>query len=130
MLAFLVILLSAFQIALAAASSKCPPSNIIGNYFPAYTSDQTGAAWSNADLTYYFVAGTTQQGFTIPANQSNLHAFVKEARAKKTKPLITIGGWTGSRYFSDLVATAAARNKFAKQIVDLVKGYKLDGVDL
>ena len=32
--------------------------------------------------------------------------------------LITIGGWGGSTYFSDVAATRAARNKFAASCVD------------
>lgn len=45
------------------------------------------------------------------------------------KPLISVGGWTGSRFFSTAVATPANRTAFVKTIVDFVVKYQLDGVD-
>lgn len=45
------------------------------------------------------------------------------------KALISAGGWTGSRYFSDNVATADNRTAFVKTITDLATNYSLDGID-
>ncbi|KAK7047928.1 hypothetical protein VNI00_006256 [Paramarasmius palmivorus] len=42
---------------------------------------------------------------------------------------LSIGGWTGSRYFSSAVSTAESRTAFVKTIVDLVNQYDLDGID-
>ena len=46
------------------------------------------------------------------------------------KLLISIGGWSDSKYFSDAAATAARREKFAASCVDFVVEQGLDGVDL
>ena len=45
------------------------------------------------------------------------------------KALLTIGGWTGSQYFSSAVATEANRTAFVKTMTDLVSKYDLDGLD-
>jgi chitinase len=42
---------------------------------------------------------------------------------------LSIGGWTGSGYFSSAVATAANRTSFVQAVVSLVTKYNLDGVD-
>jgi len=41
---------------------------------------------------------------------------------------ISIGGWTGSSYFSTAV-TPQNRSTFVKAVLDLTAKYKLDGVD-
>lgn len=41
---------------------------------------------------------------------------------------ISIGGWTGSGYFSPAV-TPQNRTMFVKAVLDLAAKYKLDGVD-
>ncbi|HVS93134.1 MAG TPA: glycoside hydrolase family 18 protein [Mucilaginibacter sp.] len=48
----------------------------------------------------------------------------------KLKVLISIGGWGGSRYFSDAVFTDTARQGFAASAVAIVKKYGLDGIDI
>ncbi|MBS1529452.1 MAG: chitinase, partial [Bacteroidetes bacterium] len=61
----------------------------------------------------------------------NFHNLLK---LKKINPglkvLISIGGWGGSRYFSDAVFTDTARAAFAASAVAIVKKYNLDGVDI
>jgi chitinase len=46
------------------------------------------------------------------------------------KILISIGGWIWSGNFSDAVLTPSSRKLFAKSSVDIVREYKLDGVDI
>jgi len=46
------------------------------------------------------------------------------------KILISIGGWAWSENFSDAVLTETSRKIFAKSSVDIIKKYKLDGVDI
>ncbi|KAA0993698.1 glycoside hydrolase family 18 protein [Dyadobacter aurulentus] len=46
------------------------------------------------------------------------------------KILISIGGWAWSENFSDAVLTQTSRVKFAKSAVDIIRQYKLDGVDI
>jgi chitinase len=43
--------------------------------------------------------------------------------------LLSVGGWTDSRYFSSAVATEANRTAFAKAVMAAVSQYNLDGVE-
>lgn len=42
---------------------------------------------------------------------------------------MSIGGWTGSQYFSTAVATAENRTAFVKSVVGLASKYELDGIE-
>ena len=44
--------------------------------------------------------------------------------------LLTVGGWTGSRYFSTAVGSAENRTQFAHALLHLVDKYDLDGIDI
>ncbi|KAJ8495476.1 hypothetical protein ONZ45_g12846 [Pleurotus djamor] len=63
------------------------------------------------------------------SNPGVLPEFVRSAKENGVTPLISIGGWTGSRYFSNAVGSPENRTKFVKTIVSFVKKYQLAGVD-
>ncbi|KAK9896211.1 glycoside hydrolase family 18 protein [Cystobasidium minutum MCA 4210] len=63
----------------------------------------------------------------IPQLLPNATKLVDDAGAHR---LVSIGGWTGSQYFSLRVRDAAAREKFVGQVVKLVVDGTYDGVDL
>lgn len=46
------------------------------------------------------------------------------------KILISVGGWTWSKNFSDAVLTDASTQQFAQSAVDIVSAHQLDGVDI
>jgi chitinase len=46
------------------------------------------------------------------------------------KALFVVGGWTGSVYFSDLMASSTKRTRFAKQLAAFQDKYRFDGIDL
>lgn len=46
------------------------------------------------------------------------------------KVLVSIGGWTWSKNFSDVALEAESRKVFAQSAVDLLKKYSLDGIDI
>nr|BAM67139.1 chitinase [Paenibacillus sp. FPU-7] len=46
------------------------------------------------------------------------------------KTIISVGGWTWSNRFSDVAASAATRQTFAKSAVQFLRTYGFDGVDL
>jgi chitinase len=57
---------------------------------------------------------------------------LKALRAKNPQLLVllSVGGWSGSTYFSDLAATSGARRKFAVSCVQLVEKFGFDGLDI
>lgn len=46
------------------------------------------------------------------------------------KILISVGGWSRSKFFSDAAFTVESRELFAESAVDFMKKFNLDGVDL
>jgi chitinase len=43
--------------------------------------------------------------------------------------MVSIGGWTGSRFFSTSIGSAENRTAFVKTCLDFVSEYDLDGLD-
>jgi chitinase len=60
--------------------------------------------------------------------------FAELNRLKQAYPhlrtIISVGGWTWSNRFSDVAATQATREVFAKSAVDFLRKYNFDGIDL
>ncbi|KAJ2716641.1 hypothetical protein H4R19_000532 [Coemansia spiralis] len=76
--------------------------------------------------------------FAIPT-QSGTFSFdgdwflpqvVKDMHAKGTKVLMSVGGWTGSNYFSNIVKSEGSRTTMINAMVDYVKKNDLDGIDI
>jgi len=65
--------------------------------------------------------------YDIP-NFSDLHELKKAYPHLKT--LISVGGWTYSGLFSDAVLTQASREAFTDSIIDFIRAYGFDGVDI
>jgi chitinase len=82
-----------------------------------------GAGDAYADYQKTFDASTSVSGVADTWNQPLVGNFnqLKELKAKypNLKILLSIGGWTYSKYFSDVAATAASRQKFVSSCVDL-----------
>jgi hypothetical protein len=49
---------------------------------------------------------------------------------QEVSAILSVGGWSGSRYFSSAVATDANRTAFAEAILNVVGKYKLDGIEI
>ncbi|ORY88714.1 glycosyl hydrolases family 18-domain-containing protein [Leucosporidium creatinivorum] len=81
---------------------------------------------------YYFVTVTTATGMELPSDQSteDIKSFIKLAKANNVTPIFTLGGWTGSQYFSSLAASASSRTKLAKQLLAFANKYGFEGVDV
>jgi len=62
---------------------------------------------------------------------SNLHAL-KSLRVQNPRLLIllSVGGWSGSTYFSDVAATFSTRKRFSASCLHMVESYGLDGLDI
>jgi chitinase len=57
---------------------------------------------------------------------------LKALRVKNPKLLVllSVGGWSGSKYFSDVAATPSARRHFSASCLRVVAKYGLDGIDI
>lgn len=103
----------------------------------------TGNGWNKTDLEKdadkmthinYAFAVPAANGELAPLGKKDtltlraLHALRKIN--KDLKLLISIGGWGGCKYFSDVSLTEPARQKFAKSAMALVNEFHLDGIDI
>ncbi|OLN96114.1 Chitinase A1 [Colletotrichum chlorophyti] len=116
-----------------------PVSNSTGlvasTYFAGYHAHRGAPVdsipWDKYTDAKYAFAETAEDGSLnlTKAAPDQLPVFVKAAHANNVKALVSIGGWTGSRFFSSSIGSPANRTAFVKTVLDLVATYDLDGVD-
>ncbi|PPQ64866.1 hypothetical protein CVT26_002584 [Gymnopilus dilepis] len=89
-------------------------------------------SWSKyTHLTYSF-AETSPNVRSLNLSGSDpaaLPQFVSEAHKNGVKALVSIGGWTGSRFYSSDVGSATNRTAFVETVLDFAEKYDLDGLD-
>ncbi|GAA5949955.1 hypothetical protein JCM3765_007749 [Sporobolomyces pararoseus] len=56
--------------------------------------------------------------------------FAEAATKAGTKPILTVGGWSGSAPFSKLVSSEDSRTKFAEAMVKLMEDNSFEGLDI
>ncbi|KAI8370835.1 glycoside hydrolase superfamily [Choanephora cucurbitarum] len=86
--------------------------------------------WNLLDHVVYSFSEPDAQGNMKGFTSSSLQSFTNKAHQHNVGVSISVGGWSGSKYFSSLVRTDASRKKLAKNIVQLVSEHNLDGVNL
>ncbi|WP_432931306.1 glycoside hydrolase family 18 protein [Microbispora sp. CA-135349] len=93
--------------------------------------DGAGDAW--ADYQRGFTAAESLDGVADPPDAplaGNFNQLKKlKARHPGLKALVSIGGWTYSKYFSDVARTTATRQRFVKSCLDAYIRGDLPGVD-
>ncbi|TFK20651.1 glycoside hydrolase [Coprinopsis marcescibilis] len=119
----------------AAAEPRAPESSVVagGWYAPWYKQDLPVSAisWEKySELAFAFAVTTPDSSvLDLLGEEETLREFVKEAQDHQVKAFVSVGGWTGSQYFSSAVATAENRTIFVKTITGLATEYNLDGID-
>ncbi len=112
---------------------------VVGYYagwaaYQGYTPDQIPAQHLT-QINYAFAEISPDTG-TIAledeAHDKRNLAALRKLRDKypHLKLLISVGGWSDSRYFSDVASTQARRERFADSCVQFIVEQGLDGVDL
>ncbi|KAF8217758.1 glycoside hydrolase family 18 protein [Mycena galopus ATCC 62051] len=108
---------------------------IASAWYPAWLADDfppSSIPWSKYNAMTFAFATTTPDVSTIALDDVSAQAlqpFVSDAHSNGVSALLSIGGWSGSQYYSTAVATAANRTAFAQTILNLVTQYDLDGID-
>jgi len=46
------------------------------------------------------------------------------------KVLLSIGGWTGSKYYSKMTSSSSNRSKFVKSVKRMLEASDADGIDI
>lgn len=89
-------------------------------------------SWDKYTSVTFAFALTTSDPSAVSIDSTGLALlprFVAQAKSHNVNALITIGGWTGSQFFSSNVATAANRTILVKTVTQLATKYQLDGLD-
>ncbi|KAH9027953.1 chitinase [Lactarius pseudohatsudake] len=116
-------------------TSRSPSNFVAASWYAGWhSSDFTlqDVSWSKYSSVIYAFAVPTPVANVIGLEDSDkalLPQFVQTAHANNVHALLSIGGWTGSRYFSSAVATGANRTAFAQAVMKLVSTYNLDGIE-
>ncbi|KAJ6583772.1 glycoside hydrolase family 18 protein [Mycena sp. CBHHK59/15] len=138
MLCSLLSLLPVLLTSVGFAQAKTGTSKVATAWYAGWHADSAPAfplskvSWEKyTHLTYAF-AETTPDVRVVTLNGSNpelLPKFVATAHAHGVKAKVSVGGWTGSLFWSSNVATAQNRTLFVKTLIDFTKKYELDGLD-
>lgn len=116
--------------------TRTSTNKLMAGYWADWTASTlpaTSIDFSKFDIVNYaFALPTAEFDLWIPTDPSGnlLRGFVKAAKAGNAKPMLSLGGWGGSTYFSPAVRTAASRATFISNIVKTYNQYGLDGIDL
>ncbi|OAV99483.1 hypothetical protein PTTG_06669 [Puccinia triticina 1-1 BBBD Race 1] len=114
---------------------RAEPKPTISVYYPGYHSTllpPDSIPWDLYTHLDYFVATTgseASEDLKIE-NEENLKAVVAGAKSHGVSVSLTVGGWTGSKYFSKLVADEDSRKTFAQTFLRAVNKYDFDGIDI
>ena len=138
MLRNLVIMISVFLLFCTCQKSQTddPPKDkyIIAYFFPQdriITEDEI-AVEKLTHVNYAFADikdGEIIEGFKFDEENFKILNQTKE-RNPKLKLLISVGGWTWSGQFSDMVLSEKSRKKFIDSSIRFIERHKLDGIDL
>ncbi|KAM0544353.1 hypothetical protein ACHAPJ_011889 [Fusarium lateritium] len=119
----------------AAYADPSAPGLVASTYFAGFHANKgfpiAAMPWNKyTDAKWAFAETTPEGGLDLSrAEPDQLVHFVNAAKANKVKALVSIGGWTGSKYFSTSFGSAKNRTAFVKTCLNFVKEHKLDGLD-
>ncbi|WWD19694.1 hypothetical protein CI109_104158 [Kwoniella shandongensis] len=122
----------------ASSSGDLQPlgSTLMNAYYPdwsGYYLAPESVDWSRFDVVdFAFALPTADYGleFTQYDSASLLTRLVSTAHAAGKRVKLSIGGWTGSAYFSPICASSSNRKTFIKNILAAYNLYNLDGIDI
>ncbi|MBW0470233.1 hypothetical protein O181_009948 [Austropuccinia psidii MF-1] len=88
--------------------------------------------WKAYNHVQYFVAvpSPAPEADLVIETKQNMLEVVAAAKANNVSVSLSVGGWTGSRYFSFLVGNDKNRTAFAKTLARAISKYQLNGLDL
>lgn len=115
-------------------------TGVVKAYYPSY--NYQGQSPGQIDFSPYtdllFFAVIPQLGnkfsfdpsLTEEQGERLVQQFVRDANSHNVKPIVSFGGWAGSRYFSTLTRTDKARKAFARALVDWTQKRGFVGIEI
>lgn len=130
------LLLAALILSACFGLAAPPPAApiITGYLFPRGAALVPGKlALKNLDRINYAFA-RTGKGRIETDSDADARNFALLNDLKRENPsltiLISVGGWSGSRGFSDIALTTASRRRFIESVIEFLRLYRLDGLDV
>ncbi|MFY8024901.1 MAG: glycoside hydrolase family 18 protein [Sediminibacterium sp.] len=113
-----------------AISPPAPFGFYVVGYFPSYRDPAlvTDQKFRMCNVINYAFANVTPTGGLTVANPSVLSTVVSKAKLNNAKIFISISGLAAD--FKNMATTSSGRNSFVKSIMQVVRTYGLDGVDV
>ncbi|MCP4521497.1 MAG: glycoside hydrolase family 18 protein [Cytophagales bacterium] len=110
------------------------PYKVIG-YVGGYKGEFKAEDIQAKKLTHInYAFANVKDGKAVTEQEQDSANFAQLKRVKEINPtikiLVSIGGWTWSKNFSDAALTDSSRQIFAQSAVDLLNKYELDGIDI
>jgi len=128
-----IIFILAHTFSSAAQKSKPVIIGYVGGFRANIIESSSIDAKGLSHINYAFVDVKDNRAW-LHNEQTDTVNFRKLNELKNINPdvkiLISIGGWTWSKNFSDAVLTDTSTQNFAQSAVDIVSKYNLDGVDI
>lgn len=118
-------------------ASSSPSTPLVMGYYP----DWAPASFPPSKVNFEKV-DVVDFGFAVPDKTFNLtwddaetaptllSSLVSSAHAKGKRVKLSIGGWSGSKYFSSAAKSNDSRSTFVKNIVSTYHSFSLDGIDI
>ncbi|GAA5831452.1 hypothetical protein JCM5353_005727 [Sporobolomyces roseus] len=103
---------------------------VISGFYPSYAQSPADVNYAAYTHLNYFVFTTTPSASAVSQagiDDSTIIDFVARAKTAGVKAGYTVGGFTGSQYFSTNVATAQNRTIFARTLLAVLDKYGFDG---
>jgi chitinase len=130
----LAVLVGALAPLAASTAPKAPPHVIIAYVFPkdGLIDPAEIAADRLTHVNYAFAnvaGGKVVEGFAKDAENFEVLAGLRK-KNPRLKILVSVGGWTWSKGFSDAALTAGSRKTFVESAVAFVRRHDLDGFDV
>ncbi|WVO21177.1 uncharacterized protein IAS62_002483 [Cryptococcus decagattii] len=127
---------SASASATSSSATSTLASTLMLGYYPdwsAYYLSPESVDWDRFDILDFAFAIPNSDGslyFTDDSSTDSLQRLVSTGHAAGKRVKLSIGGWTGSAYFSTIVADNSLRATFVSNIYDMYEQYNLDGIDI
>ena len=118
----------------AYAASPKPGSAIVGYVFPQNTTLQPGQIEAHSLTRINYAFANIENGRMVTGFSADKENFAYLHSLKQEDPnltiLVSVGGWLWSTNFSDVSLTAQSRAIFIQSVIDFLKLYDLDGLDI
>ncbi|KAK9896213.1 glycoside hydrolase family 18 protein [Cystobasidium minutum MCA 4210] len=109
-----------------------PAKGLISGWVTAWGGNVSMPLYEKYDeLTYLGALTTSDGGVNMTVDGDPLQKYIfTQANMTAIRPLLSVGGWAGSQFFSRNVRDDAARQKSATNVTAVVKQFGFGGVDL